>query len=232
MSSLLRPHMEILPPAQQRLWRDLPAATKLGMVLYGGTAIALHLGHRASVDFDFFTQNSLVKDALRNHFPFLSISTVLQETANAYTVLVPYGEAPINHVKVSFFGAIQIGRVGIPSCTEDCMLQVASLDDLMATKVKVMLQRVEAKDYIDIAAMVKAGVSLAKGLAAARVMYGQNFQPSESLKAMVYFEGGDLATLTAETKNVLIAAASAVRDLPHVELLARDLAIPRKACAS
>lgn len=232
MSSLMRPRMDVLPPAQKRLWRDLGAATKLGMVLYGGTAIALHLGHRASVDFDLFTNNSLDKDALRGHFPFLSISTVLQEAANTYTVLVPYGETSESHVKVSFFGEIKIGRVGSPSCTEDGLLQVASLDDLMATKVKVMLQRVEAKDYIDIAAMIKAGVSLAKGLAAARAMYGQSFQPSESLKAMVYFEGGDLATLTADTKNILIAAASAVRDLPHVEILSRDLAIPLGECPS
>ena len=41
--------------------------------------------------------------------------------------------------------------------------------------------------------MIDAGISLKHGLAAARLMYGQAFQPSESLKAMVYFEGGDLA---------------------------------------
>jgi hypothetical protein len=215
--------MEMLPSAQKRLWPDLRATAKLGMVLYGGTAIALHLGHRASVDFDFFTGNSLDKDALRDRFPFIAISTILQETANTYTALVPYGE---EHVKVSFFGDIRIGRIGNPFCTEDGVLLVASLDDLMAAKVKVLLQRIEAKDYIDIAAMIKAGVSLAKGLAAARVIYGQNFQPSESLKAMVYFEGGDLATLTAETKQILITAASAVRDLPHVEILSRELTLP------
>jgi hypothetical protein len=215
--------MEILPPAQQRVWRELSAAKKFGMALYGGTAIALHLGHRASVDFDFFTQKPLDKNALRDRFPFLSVSTVLQETENAYTILVPYGEDPENHVKVSFFGAIQIGRVGDPSCTEDGVLQIASLDDLMATKLKVLLQRVEAKDYIDIAALIKAGVNLAKGLAAARMMYGQSFQPGESLKAMVYFEGGDLTTLTAETKSILIAAASAVRDLPQVKIVSRNL---------
>jgi hypothetical protein len=53
----------------------------------------------------------------------------------------------------------------------------------MSTKLKVLLQRVEAKDYIDIAAMTGAGVSLAKGLASAKLMYGHSFQPSECLKA-------------------------------------------------
>lgn len=52
------------------------------------------------------------------------------------------------------------------------------------------------------------------------------------LKAMVYFGGGDLAMLTTETKNILVAIASAVRDLPHAALLSRDLAIPPRDCPS
>ena len=93
----------------------------------------------------------------------------------------------------------------------------------MATKLKVLLQRIEAKDYQDIAAMIKAGVSLASGLAAARALYGASFQPSESLKALVYFEGGDLQTLVLEDKEALIKATSAVRDLPVVRTAAREL---------
>ena len=96
------------------------------------------------------------------------------------------------------------------------MLNVASLDDLMATKLKVLLQRIEAKDYKDIAAMLEAGASLARGLAGASQMYKGAFQPSESLKALVYFEGGDLELLTTREKEVLIGAAQKVRDLPSV----------------
>lgn len=55
---------------------------------------------------------------------------------------------------------------------------IASLDDLMATKLKVILQCAEAKDYGDIAAMLNKGVSLSTGLAAAREIFGPNFQPS------------------------------------------------------
>lgn len=85
-------------------------------------------------------------------------------------------------------------------------------------------QRAEAKDYRDIAAMVSAGVSLSKGLSAARELYGLNFQPSESLKAMVFFDDGDLATLTKAEKSCLVNAVSAVRDLPRVEIVSRQLA--------
>ena len=94
----------------------------------------------------------------------------------------------------------------------------------MATKVKTILQRVEAKDYRDIAAMLEAGVSLTQGLAAARAMFGVSFQPSESLKAMVYFEGGDLHTLKDGEKNSLVHAVGAIRDIPRISILSRQLA--------
>jgi hypothetical protein len=223
MTVSFKPHMDILPPAQQRLWPELRPAAELGFALYGGTAIALRLGHRASVDFDFFSEKPLDRDAIRTAFPFIALSPVLQDQSNTFTVNVPYGNSAREHVKVSFFGTIGFGRVGEPEITKDGVLQVASLDDLMATKVKVILQRAEAKDYRDIAAMVGNGVDLAKGLSAARALYGINFQPSESLKAMVYFQDGDLHTLTQGERACLIKAASAVRDLPDVALLAQRL---------
>ena len=44
------PKLETLPKAQQEIWPHLKPAIDLGFVLYGGTAIALQLGHRESVD--------------------------------------------------------------------------------------------------------------------------------------------------------------------------------------
>lgn len=223
MMGILKPRMDILPPTQQRLWPELHPAATLGFALYGGTAIALRLGHRESVDFDFFSEKPLDRAAIHAAFPFIAISPVLQDQPNTFTVNVPYGNSEREHVKVSFFGGIGFGRVGEPQVTEDEVLHVASFDDLMATKVKVIPQRAEAKDYRDIAAMVNSGVSLAKGLSAARVLYGINFQPSESLKAMVYFDDGDLRSLTKDERTCLVNAVSEVRDLPDVKVLARQL---------
>ncbi|MGH8478310.1 MAG: nucleotidyl transferase AbiEii/AbiGii toxin family protein [Gammaproteobacteria bacterium] len=77
---------------------------KLGLVLYGGTAIALRLGHRASADFDFFTDKPLDKEALRAALPFIGGATVLQDQADTLTVLVAESEARAEIVKLSFFG--------------------------------------------------------------------------------------------------------------------------------
>lgn len=223
MTRRFTPHLDILPPAQKRLWLELRQAPGLGFTLYGGTAIALRLGHRDSVDFDFFSEKPLDRQAIKAAFPFADQSTTLQDRDNTWTILVPYGDAESEHVKVSFFGSIAFGRVGEPDLTDDGVLLVASFDDLMATKVKVILQRAEAKDYRDVSAMVKAGVSLSHGLAAARQLYGPNFQPSESLKALVYFDDGDLQTLTADEKKTLVGAVKAVRDLPDVAVRSKSL---------
>ena len=225
MIGTFTPRLEILPGAQRQLWPALRLAARLGFVLYGGTAIALRLGHRSSVDYDFFTDQPLNRPALYTAFPFLHQSTLLQDTPDTLTALVPPNTPIDQHVKISFFGVLSFGRVGVPQLTDDGIVQVAALDDLMATKVKVILQRIEAKDYQDIAAMIRFGINLSHGLAGARALYGPAFQPSESLKALVYFEGGDLHRLTQKDRTLLIEAASAVRALPTVGIQGHTLAL-------
>lgn len=210
--------LEALPEAQQKLWPDLRPVQGLGYVLYGGTAIALRLGHRVSVDFDFFTSQPVNRQALRAALPFLKDTTVRQDSQNTFEVVTPTG------VKVSFFGGLEFGRVGRPQKTSDGVLCVASLADLMATKLKVILQRSEAKDYQDIAAMVRAGVRVDAGLAAAEKMFHPTFPPTESLKAMVYFRGGDMTRLSAADRTTLMEAARQVTSLPQV-VVSADLAL-------
>lgn len=206
-----KPRFGILPPSQIQLWPSLKPIQEFGFVLYGGTAIALRLGHRPSVDFDFFNSADVDPARLRETLPFLQDSEVIQEHKNTFEVLTKSG------VKISFFGGLDFGRVGEPEQTDDGILVAASLEDLMATKAKVILQRTEAKDYQDIAAMVRAGVSMDRGLAAAERMYHPTFPVVHSLKAMTYFEGGDLKRLSVSDRNDLIAAASKVKpSLPHV----------------
>lgn len=214
----LSPKFTKLPPAQRRLWPRLRPGVALGFVLYGGTAVSLHLGHRRSVDFDFFTDRPLDEAALRRGFDFLESAQTLQQ-AKDMLVVRALG------VKLSFFGGMRFGRVGDPLLTRDGVAEVASLEDLMAHKLKVILQRAERKDYEDIAAMLRAGVPLARGLAAARLFFGGAFQPAESLKALTYFKDGDLPRLAGADRHALIAAASAAGDLPTVALRSKALAI-------
>ena len=134
------------------------------------------------------------------------------------------GKAGRDSVKVSFFGGMSFGRVGDPLLCDDGVMRVASLDDLMAHKLKVILQRSENKDYRDIAAMIRAGCQLARGLAAARLFFGNAFQPAASLKALTYFKDGDLGRLSGADRNTLIEAAKSVRALPRIAMRSRKLA--------
>jgi Nucleotidyl transferase AbiEii toxin, Type IV TA system len=224
MNATFKACMQILPQGQQRLWPELASVTAAGFVLYGGTAIALRLGHRTSVDFDFFSEQALDRELIGAIAPFVGRGNVIQDERNTLSVLIPVAEEDATQVKVSFFGTIGFGRVGEPAFTEDGVLQVASMEDLLATKLKVILQRAEAKDYRDIAAIIGSGANLLAGLAAARELFGKTFQPSESLKALTFFADGDLSTLTNREKTVLIHAASTVRELPPVSIRSYGLA--------
>lgn len=216
----LVPHWKSLPEAQRDLWPQLRAAADLGLVLYGGTAIALRLGHRPSLDFDFFTEKPLDREALKANFPFIAHSTIVQDRKNTFSALAPVDN---DSVKVSFFGGIDFGRVGYPERTVDGVAEVASLLDLLATKLKTMQQRIESKDYMDVATILRAGISLEDGLSAAAALFGSDFQPSEAIRPLTFFQGGDLASLSQFHREVLIHAATHVRSIPLSVVTSRSL---------
>jgi hypothetical protein len=123
---------------------------------------------------------------------------VLQDTPDTLVVLA---EMPAGPVKVSFFGSLGIGRINDPLQTRDRVLLVASLEDLMATELKATLDRAEAKDYRDIAAMISAGVPLSASLSA----FGQMFhaEPAQVLRALGYFKDGDLNSVSEADRKIL-----------------------------
>ena len=187
MTASLDPKINILPKAQQEIWPLLAPASALSFVLYGGTAVALYIGHRTSVDFDLFRLSSLDKHELERSFTFMSDAGTVQESENTLIIsaLMPSGP-----VKVAFFGGIALGRINEPVETSDTKLLVASMDDLLVTKLKAILDRAEAKDYRDISALLSAGVSLEKALGAFTKIYGKD--PGLPLRALGFFKDGDL----------------------------------------
>lgn len=211
MSNAFSPRLDILPPPQIALWpelRQVPA----GFALYGGTALALHLAHRESVDFDFFSIKSIDPDNLLASIPFLYGSQVLQKSPNTLEVSIDRSGA----IKVSFFGVPTLKRVRPPLICPDNQLPVASLLDLAGTKVSVVQVRSELKDYLDIAAILADGrITLPMALSAGRVIYGEQFNPMISLKALSYFDDGNIRALPRESKALIIDAVQSV-DLEHL----------------
>ena len=60
-------HTEILSQEQSELFPYLKRFQR-SFYLVGGTAIALHIGHRRSIDFDLFTQSDLIISRIKKTF--------------------------------------------------------------------------------------------------------------------------------------------------------------------
>ena len=99
MPKCFDPRFDILPDAQKHIWAALSAAPRLSFVLYGGTAIALHLGHRQSVDFDFFRADPLDKQEIRAAFAFLDNASTLQDTPDTLIALAQMPSGPVSSDK-------------------------------------------------------------------------------------------------------------------------------------
>jgi hypothetical protein len=197
--------LEILPQAQRRLWNELKN-TPQEFVLYGGTALALRLGHRTSEDFDFFSNRPFLPNVLLKTIGYLQDAEMRQFEENTLTAIINR-DGP---VKVSFFGGLKLNRVQDPDVMPDNGIKVASLLDIAATKLATIQQRAQVRDYEDVLALAGAGVSLSEMLAAAEAVYGSTFNGTLSLKALTFFADGDLPTLSPVIQSRLRTLASQV----------------------
>ena len=207
MLDAFHPKLEILPATQRLLWDEL-GSTPRDFVLYGGTALALRLGHRVSEDFDFFSSQSFGADALMRRIPYLKGARVDQFQPDTLTCSVDRGGG---EVKISYFGGLDnLMRVADPDPAPGTGLAVASLIDVAAMKFRVVQMRAAYKDYVDIVALLDAGIDVGMGLAASQAVYGSAFNPMVTMKALSFFGDGDLARLDPARRERLLAAVSRV----------------------
>jgi hypothetical protein len=184
------PRLEILPAAQRHLWSELGEVPD-EFTLYGGMAIALHLGHRKSVDFDFSCTKHFDPDRLLRSVAFLSLAEVIQRQDDALTVRVER-DGP---VLISFFATPQPGRIDRPMIAPEDGLKIASLIDFAGMKADVVQRRAEAKDDLDIDALMPRRHCPAKGSRRSPRAAGEAFNPQITLKALACFGDGNLAVL-------------------------------------
>ena len=225
-TSNLRLKLKVLDAPQRLLWAEL-AATPAPFTLYGGTAIALRLGHRQSIDFDFFASVPFEPDRLLASVSYLAGADVRQKDRNTLSVIVFRG----GPVKLSFFAPDKpMTMIGTPFETKRPALRLAPLIDLAAAKLAAIPARSTAKDYLDVhALMTKGKIELALQLAAMPAVFPtQTHNPHVVLKSLCYFGDGDLPTLPDKVKRDLTAAVAAV-DIDQVDaLIAQTAADPAR----
>ena len=211
-------HLNILPEAQLELWpllKDIPKE----FILYGGTAVALQLGHRTSVDFDFFSDLPLNQEKLLQEFPLLKKYSLVRPEINTINCIMDLKNGPVKLQFLANLGDRQ-KRIVKPILAPDNQLQIASLKDLFATKLNTIQNRADCKDYLDIDAIIKSGISLEEGLGCAVAVYGNIFDPASSLRALCSYRDGNLDELNPEIKNYLSQCAANVAEIPKINIIA------------
>lgn len=158
MAGDLPPHLVgVLPPQTRQVWRALPGNIPAGAYLVGGTAIAAHLGHRVSRDLDFFVGEGFEPDALAGRLAELGdfVPTLLAVgTLNGY----------LGETRIQFLDARD--QHPVDPNLDVAGLPVAGLRDLLATKLKVVGDRGELRDYFDLLILERdVGLRVEHGLA-------------------------------------------------------------------
>ena len=111
--------------------------------LAGGTALALQIGHRTSIDLDYFSTRPIdtvaLKDKLFHFFASHEIEITFEDTNTLW--------CSIDEIKVSFI--TREDKLLKPIITDDSF-RLASLEDLTVMKLSAICGRDEYKDYFDL----------------------------------------------------------------------------------
>lgn len=194
-ASLSPLHLEVLPPEQRdALSRLGPVVDDRGFYLGGGTAVALHLGHRRSVDLDWFTADPMgdplvLAASLREAGLGLEVQSVDEGTLHG----------AVNGVRVTFLEyrypllrpAHELPELGG---------RIAALEDLACMKLAAVAQRADRKDFIDVHALGRH-LDLSEMLD----LYRQKFDVRDIghvLHGLTYFDETDATEMPAMLEEV------------------------------
>lgn len=145
-------HLEILGQRQKRVLTEIgPILSERGFFLVGGTALALYLGHRRSVDFDWFTRDGFDPLALAQDLRELGIPLVTEaETTGTLHGIVRGVHVSLIRHNYPFLAPLRAWR----------RIRIAAPRDLAAMKLSAIAQRGAKKDFVDIYALGKRAGSL------------------------------------------------------------------------
>lgn len=172
-------HLEIFNAEQQQLLPFL-STFKKEFYMVGGTAIALHIGHRLSIDFDLF-KNGIIKPK--------NIIDKFKKNKEALLVTLNR-EGQLNlvcrDVKFTFFNFEY--DVPHPILIEKS-ITIPALPDLAAMKAFAMGRRSKWKDYVDLYFIIKEHYNVSEISARARELFGELFSEKLFRGQLNYFEG-------------------------------------------
>ena len=175
-------HSEVLTEKQQKL---LPLIRLFSNDYYlvGGTAIALYIGHRRSIDFDLFTTQDIKRKSIRNLIDKsgFTVDNVLYEAFDQIHLVA-------NSVKITFFN---FPYKIVHSMDFDGIIKIPTLLDLAAMKTYALGGRAKWKDYVDLYFILKDQYDLRELSARATEIFGTYFNEKLFREQLCFFDDID-----------------------------------------
>jgi len=165
---------------QKKILKNILFLKKYGFYLAGGTALALHFGHRTSKDLDFYTEKHFDSLKLLKEFQKVFKNDLVKRPKMAKDTLW----LDTNNTDFSFF-TYSYPLIG-PLIPYEAV-KLASPEDIIAMKVEAIISRGVKRDFIDIYfAIKKYGLRKVLGLFKKKYPYASN--EYICLTALIYFE--------------------------------------------
>lgn len=175
-------YLNILSKEQEELLPFLVQFNKK-FVMVGGTAIALQIGHRKSIDFDLFCTKPINKAAIKKAVADIDFSKqLLFEDGDGIHYI-------INGVKVTFF-YYPFNITGVIKIAE--YIKIPDLLTLGAMKFYALGRRAKWKDYVDIySLLVNNHITIPKVSAIALQLFKEAYAEKLFRQQLAYFEDID-----------------------------------------
>lgn len=183
---------EVLSQTQQEILPNLAFLKEKGFYLAGETALALEIGHRTSLDFDFYTRKEFDAAAIYKHFQQENKTTILLNAITPQDTLL----FELNDISISLFAYPYPLVRGL---IKNRFFNLASPEDIAAMKIIAIIQRGIRRDFIDLYFLVKK-FGLCKILGFAGEKY-PGFNEYLAIQSLTYFEDADVET---EDRNISI----------------------------
>jgi len=201
-------HKEILNQQQIKLLNLLKKFNKdFGLV--GGTAIALYLGHRQSIDFDLFSNKPIKSSNIRRKIKETNnIDRVLVDEKDEYTVIV-------DGVKITFL--YYPFKIKFNENLED-IIKLPDLPTLSAMKSYALGRRAKWKDYVDLYFIMENKYSIKSIIKKTKQIFGAEFNEKMFRVQLSYFKDIDYSEEIIFMKEKKISDVVIKKELQKVSL--------------
>lgn len=172
-------HKEVLTKEQKELLPLIKLFSK-EYYLAGGTAIALTIGHRRSIDYDLFTHGDVKRNSIKyiiekNNYV---ADEIIYEDIDQIHLL-------INSVKITFFNFPH----NLSNFTDfNGIIKIPQLIDLSAMKAYAIGGRANWKDYVDLYFLMKEYFSVKEIAKRAKELFGGFFNEKLFREQLCYFQ--------------------------------------------